>query len=223
MTTNAEFTAAFLEAMGWQEEIVGDEDLCLEYPACLYAFADRRVLALVPEALEMREQLSPRDSLDETLRTLFDLSQIRVQRETVLGLYAPYPVIGEPLPPVTDGGALSRLLLAMPDEDRLRGEVTLQDDLTACIAGENGELLAAAGAVCQGRLADISVAVHPGARGQGLGARVCAALIRRVQEQKRLALYRVEWDNLPSVRLAKRLGLSTGFVMEGARLFFPEE
>ena len=134
-----------------------------------------------------------------------------------------FPQIGETLPPVSDGDALERMLGAMEEPDRMRGEVTLQDDVTCCISGEDGELLAAAGAVCSGKIADISVAVHPAVRAKGLGTRVAAALIRKVQEQGYIALYRVEKVNLPSVRLARRLGLRPGFVMEGARILFPEE
>lgn len=67
------------------------------------------------------------------------------------------------------------------------------------------------------------MAVHPAVRAKGLGTRVAAALIRKVQEQGYIALYRVEKVNLPSVRLARRLGLRPGFVMEGARILFPEE
>ena len=48
-------------------------------------------------------------------------------------------------------------------------------------------------------------------------------LAEQVQEQGYIALYRVEKVNLPSVRLARRLGLRPGFVMEGARILFPEE
>ena len=39
---------------------------------------------------------------------------------------------------------------------------------------------AAAGAVCSGKIADISVAVHPAVRAKGLGTRVAAALIRNL-------------------------------------------
>ena len=84
-------------------------------------------------------------------------------------------------------------------------------------------MLAAAGAVREGNLCDISVSVHPSARGRGLGTRVTAALIRSVQEAGCVALYRVEQDNLPSVRLARHLGLQRGFTMEGALLRFPTE
>ena len=45
----------------------------------------------------------------------------------------------------------------------------------------------------------------------------------QLMEQGYIALYRVEKVNLPSVRLARRLGLRPGFVMEGARILFPEE
>lgn len=221
--TNAEFTTAYLDAMGWKDSVVADENLSVEYPACVYTFSDRRVTALVPEAMCLRKEIPEGAALTEVLGVLVDLEAVRVQREKVIGLFAQFPQIGETLPPVSDGDALERLLGAMEEPDRMRGEVTLQDDVTCCISGEDGELLAAAGAVCSGKIADISVAVHPAVRAKGLGTRVAAALIRKVQEQGYIALYRVEKVNLPSVRLARRLGLRPGFVMEGARILFPEE
>lgn len=221
--TNAEFTTAYLDAMGWKDSIVADENLSIEYPACVYTFSDRRVTALVPEAMCLREEIPEGAALTEVLGILVDLEAVRVQRETVIGLFAQFPQIGEALPPVCDGEALERMLGAMEEPDRMRGEVTLQDDVTCCISGKDGALLAAAGAVCSGKIADISVAVHPAVRAKGLGTRVAASLIRKVQEQGYIALYRVEKINLPSVRLARRLGLRPGFVMEGARILFPEE
>lgn len=221
--TNAEFTTAFLNAMGWEDSVVPDENLALEYPACVYTFSDRRVVALVPEALCLRDEIPEGAGLNEVLNVLLDLKELRVQRETVLGLFAQFPQIGENLPPIREETALQKLFDAMEEPDRLRGQVTLQDDATCCISGETGEILAAAGAVFDGRIADISVAVHPAVRAKGFGTRVTAALIRKVQQQGRIALYRVEKDNLPSVRLARHLGLRIGFVMEGARIFLPEE
>lgn len=58
---------------------------------------------------------------------------------------------------------------AVSEEDRARGEVTAQDDFTCCII-ENGRMLAAAGAVAENGIADISVLVRPDARERGLGA-----------------------------------------------------
>ena len=34
--TNAEFTTAYLDAMGWKDSVVADENLSVEYPACVY-------------------------------------------------------------------------------------------------------------------------------------------------------------------------------------------
>lgn len=128
--TNAEFTTAYLDAMGWKDSVVADENLSVEYPACVYTFSDRRVTALVPEAMCLREEIPVGAALTEVLGVLVDLDAVRVQREKVIGLFAQFPQIGETLPPVSDGDALERLLGAMEEPDRMRGEVTLQGDVT---------------------------------------------------------------------------------------------
>ena len=219
--TNAEFTAAYLEAMHWDGSVVLDENLSMHYPVCVYSFSGRRVIALAQELEEAMEDV-PRDaSLQQALDALFELEDVRVTKETVIGYYAGLPQFGRVLPAIADEAALMEMLDAMQREDRLRGEVTLQDDFTCCIM-QDGRMAAAAGAVIVGKMADISVAVHPDFRAQGLGGRVTASLIRKIQDAGYTALYRVEKNNLPSVRLAQRLGLQRGFIMEGALLEFPE-
>ena len=82
-------------------------------------------------------------------------------------------------------------------------------------------MLAAAGAVGENGIADISVLVRPDARGRGLGAQTVSALIRKIRKAGLETLYRAENDNLPSMRLAEKIGLARGFVMDGALLVFP--
>lgn len=220
--TAREFTGAYLASRGWDKPVVLDEELMIEYPICLYTFEDRRVFALAPEIEEGMELVDPQAELDQVLQCLFDLDQVRAVKESVTGFYAPRPQIGERLPAIADEGALADLFQAMDETDSILGEVTAADDFTCCIL-ENGRMLAAAGAVRMGKIADISVAVHPECRGQGLGARVTAALIRKIQGAGCVALYRAQHNNLPSLRLAQGLGLRRGFLMEGVQLIFPQE
>ena len=64
--------------------------------------------------------------------------------------------------------------------------------------------------------------MHPDARGRGLGARCVSALIRKIRKAGLQTLYRAENHNLPSMRLAEKIGLVRGFTMDGALLVFPE-
>lgn len=212
----------FLESRGWNAPVVTDENLMMEYPACVYTFADgRRVIALAPEMEEAVPEITEDASLNEVLDILFDLSEITVHPERVTGFYAPadFPANGEELPDADEAGLLA-LMDAVSEEDRARGEVTAQDDFTCCIV-ENGRMLAAAGAVAENGIADISVLARPDARGRGLGAQTVSALIRKIRKAGLETLYRAENDNLPSMRLAEKIGLARGFVMDGALLVFP--
>lgn len=74
--TNAEFTTAYLDAMGWKDSVVADENLSVEYPACVYTFSDRRVTALVPEAMCLREEIPVGAALTEVLGVLVDLEAV---------------------------------------------------------------------------------------------------------------------------------------------------
>ena len=142
----------FLESRGWNAPVVTDENLMMEYPACVYTFADgRRVIALAPEMEEAVPEIPEGASLNEVLDILFDLSEITVHPERVTGFYAPadFPANGEELPDADEAG-LHALMDAVSEEDRARGEVTAQDDFTCCIV-ENGRMLAAAGAVAAER------------------------------------------------------------------------
>ena len=226
----------FLESQGWNAPVVTDENLMMEYPACVYTFADgRRVIALAPEMeeavpaihgiqsqivhLQGAERFVSHPSGDHA--PSLDLSEITVHPERVTGFYAPadFPANGEELPDADEAG-LRALMDAVSEEDRARGEVTAQDDFTCCIV-ENGRMLAAAGAVAENGIADISVLVRPDARGRGLGAQTVSALIRKIRKAGLETLYRAENDNLPSMRLAEKIGLARGFVMDGALLVFP--
>ena len=217
------WTQCFLESQGWNAPVVMDGNLMMEYPACVYTFADgRRVITLAPEMEEAIEDIPQDAALDEVLDILFDLHEIAVHPERVTGFYAPadFPASGEELPNADEAG-LRALMRAANEEDRVRGEVNAQDDFTCCIV-ENGRMLAAAGAVVEGGLADISVLVHPDARGRSLGARCVSALIRKIRKADLETLYRAEENNLPSMRLAEKIGLVRGFTMDGALLVFPE-
>ena len=77
--TNAEFTTAYLDAMGWKDSVVADENLSVEYPACVYTFSDRRVTALVPEAMCLREEIPEGAALTEVLGVLVDLEAVRAK------------------------------------------------------------------------------------------------------------------------------------------------
>jgi ribosomal protein S18 acetylase RimI-like enzyme len=224
--TKEEFAAAYLAAQGWDRPVVLDDNLAMEYPVCVYEFSDRNIVALTPELEAAVEAVDPNAGLVKTLDLLFDLSQVRVKKlERVTGFYAHDPWIGEALPSIEseeDIDALLALMATLDEEEALLGEVTPEDDFTCCIM-ERGRMLAAAGAVLTGKMADLSVCVRPDCRGRGLGARVTSALIRKVQRAGCVALYRVQQDNLPSLRLAQRLGLLRGFNMEGALLEFPDE
>ena len=91
----------FLESRGWNAPVVTDENLMMEYPACVYTFADgRRVIALAPEMEEAVPEIPEDASLNEVLDILFDLSEITVHPERVTGFYAPadFPANGEELP-----------------------------------------------------------------------------------------------------------------------------
>ena len=76
----------FLESQGWNAPVVTDENLMMEYPACVYTFADgRRVIALAPEMEEAVPEIPEDASLNEVLDILFDLSEITVHPERVTG------------------------------------------------------------------------------------------------------------------------------------------
>ncbi len=215
------FTELMMNAMGWEGSVVTDDDLILEYPVCVYTFADdTRLTAVCPDI--PTEEVPENATLEETLNALFDMDQIEAQVETVIGFYADTAIDGEQLPDIADEAALNALLDALSDEDRMRGEVTAQDDFTACIT-QDGKMLAAAGAVRMGGLADVSLCVHPQARRRGLGKRVLLALLYKIRQAGLVPLYRVEQSNTPSVELATSAWLEAGFYMDGAQLFFPEE
>ena len=221
MTKN-QFKQQYMEAMGWTDAVVTDEDLMLEYPVCVYHFADGTQVTAVCEEIPA-EEVPEEESLENILEALFDMEAVSAQQETVLGFFAPGKIDGEDLPPVMDEDILEELLDALDDDDRVRGEVTMEDDFTASIIME-GHMIAAAGAVLESeRFADISLCVHPKMRGRGLGKRVLCALIKRIQAAGCEPVYRVEDTNVPSVRLARRAGLAVGFTMDGALLSFLEE
>ena len=220
--TKEECARQIREAMGWRTPVVHDGELPLEYPVCLYRFADGATVAAVCPDIP-REAVPQGLSLSGTLDALFDMEQAAAQPERVLGFCAPEPIQGEALPDITGEAALDALLDALSGRDRALGEVTAEDDFTACIV-QGGRMLAAAGAVrSEGNLADISLCVHPQARGQGLGRRVLCALLQKIQRAGCIPLYRAEEGNAPSVRLARRVGLAQCFSMEGALLTFPED
>ena len=220
--TKKEFAQQYLAAMGWNAPVVTDEDLMLEYPVCVYRFEGAQITA-VCEDIPV-EEVPQNEELDALLDALFDMESITAQRETVLGFYAPHDVDGaEELPPVMDEDILQELLDSLSEDDRTRGEVTMEDDFTASILLD-GHMIAAAGAVLESeRFADISLCVHPKMRGRGLGLRVLKCLIHRIRKAGCEPLYRVEDTNIPSVKLAKAAGLKIGFTMDGALLTFPEE
>ena len=219
--TRKEFTKQYLEAMGWDSPVVTDEDLMLEYPVCVYKFEGAQVTAVCEEI--PAEEVMSGEELETLLDALFDMEQIGMQRETVVGFFAPGKIEGEELPPVLDEDVLQELMDSMDEDDRVRGEVTMEDDFTASIIME-GHMIAAAGAVLESeRFADISLCLHPKMRGRGLGLRVLKCLINRIQKAGYEPLYRVEDTNIPSVKLAKAAGLKVGFTMDGALLSFPEE
>lgn len=218
--TDEEFGREYRAAMGWRTPVIHDAELTMEYPVCRYRFSDGTAVTAVCPDIPL-EDVPPGCGLMETLAELFDLEQVRATPERVLGFYAPKSAFGEDLPAIGDAAALDALLGALDDRDRAWGEVAVSDDFTACILRE-GRMLAAAGALRLGKLADISLCVHPLWRGQGLGSRVLCALLRKIQRAGCIPLYRVEEGNAPSVRLARRVGLAQGYAMEGALLTFPE-
>lgn len=218
--TDKEFARIFRSEMGWEERIVQDESLPMEYPICLYHFADgSNVTAVCPEIPE--DAVPKTDELSDVLCELFDMDAVQSSTETVYAFYAPEKITAEELPPIQDAEALNTLLALQNERDRLWGEVTAQDDFTVCIM-ENGRMMAAAGAVLDGgRIADLSLCVHPDRRGCGLGRRAAAALIRKIQQAGCVPLYRTEEINDASVRLARSIGLRIGYTMEGTQLHFP--
>lgn len=219
MTTCTQFTKAYLDAMHWQAQVVLDPNLMIDYPACTYAFEGQTVIALAEEMQDAVEYIPADANLEQVLKILFEPDTTRATHETVIGFFAQLRQFGEKLPPVVDSDALEQLMDAVDDADRLRGEVDTTDDFSCCIM-DQGHMVAAAGAIIEGGLADISVLVHPKWRGHGLGARVTSALIRKVQDAGYIALYRAEINNFSSVRLARHLGLKRGFIMEGALIEF---
>ena len=217
-----EFCTQYRAAMGFDAPVVTDEDLMLEYPVCLYRFSDGKTVTAVCEDIPA-EEVPADKSLKAILHDLFDMDEVSAQHETVLGFFAPDRIDGEELPPVMDEDILEELLSALSDDDRVRGEVTIEDDFTASILME-GHMIAAAGAVLESdKFADISLCVHPKMRGKGLGLRVLRCLLHRIQQAGCEPVYRVEDTNIPSVKLAKAAGLAVGFEMDGALLTFPEE
>ena len=217
-----EFCKQYRAAMGMDAPVVTDEDLMMEYPVCVYRFSDGQSVTAVCEDIPL-EEVPADGSLKNKLSELFDMDEVSAQYETVLGFFAPDAIEGEELPPVMDADILEELLDALDDDDRVRGEVTAEDDFTASILLE-GHMIAAAGAVLESdRFADISLCVHPKMRGRGLGLRVLKCLLHRVQKAGYEPVYRVEDTNIASVKLAKRAGLAVGFEMDGALLTFPEE
>lgn len=97
---NGELDRRLSRKPGVECAVVTDENLMMEYPACVYTFADgRRVIALAPEMEEAVPEIPEDASLNEVLDILFDLSEITVHPERVTGFYAPadFPANGEEL------------------------------------------------------------------------------------------------------------------------------
>lgn len=215
-----DFLKLYAKASGWESDVTVDDDLVPEYPCVKYHFGDKSVLSVCPEFEEKAGELFSGMSLEEALSHFFDLGEVELLRERVLGFYADTPMDGEDLPDVTDGDALEEMLSAMPYEDRARGEVSADDDFSCCI-WQSGKIIGAAGAVYDGVLADISVCVHPDFRGKGLGKRLVAALCRKIREKGIVSVYRVEEHNVPSLKVAEDLRMTLGFTMEGAQVVDP--
>ena len=212
-----EFLSLYAKASGWEGDVTIDEDLVPEYPCVRYQFGDKPILSICPEFSEEAKDLSPAMSLDEVLAHFFNLKEVTLMHERVLGFYADQPIPGEPLPDLTDEDKLEELLSALSYEDRARGEVSTEDDFSCCLIKE-GRIIGAAGAVFDGVLADISVCVHPDFRGRGIGRRLVSSLCRKIQAKGIVPVYRVEESNTSSVKLAQSLSLTLGFTMEGAQV-----
>ena len=118
MTKN-QFKQQYMEAMGWTDAVVTDEDLMLEYPVCVYHFADGTQVTAVCEEIPA-EEVPEEESLENILDALFDMEAVSAQQETVLGFFAPGKIDGEDLPPVMDEDILEELLDALDDDDRVR-------------------------------------------------------------------------------------------------------
>ncbi len=217
-----EFLKLYAKASGWESDVTIDNDLVPEYPCVKYTFGDISVLSICEEFAEYAEKLSPDMELEQVLALFYDLEQHSLMREKVLGFYADDCISGEDLPEISDENALNEFLNALPYEDAARGEVSVEDDFSCCMMRE-GKIIGAAGAVYDGVLADVSVSVLPEYRGQGIAKRLVAALCKKVQEKGIVPVYRVEESNAPSVRVAQSLGLTLGFIMEGAQVLCGHE
>jgi RimJ/RimL family protein N-acetyltransferase len=135
--------------------------------------------------------------------------------------------------PLLETETLLQVLLLRLNPARLEPLVNIFVVQTAAPGGfpryeirNEGRLLAAAGVNWQSSdWVEIFVQTDPDARDRGYGKSVCAALCRRLLEEKRQVLYAVEEKNAASLRLARGLGfedsgeretLCTGSVRTGA-------
>lgn len=201
-----------------------DRQLSPGYPLCLYRFQDgRRLLTLCEELEDAMPALQELGSLPDFVDVwdyLFEGS-LSFEAESVSGFYLPAVPDGWALGPFRplkrgDGLALSDLKRLDPAGFALAA-VRVRDLGAVGLFGENGQLLAAAGAQGFGPFGDISVLVQPDARGQGLGTAAVKALCVRLKELGLIPLYRAEDTNLASCALARGLGFLQGYAMDGGR------
>ena len=129
------------------------------------------------------------------------------------------------------GGDTSARLLAMADAAALEGLRRACSETEWAHAGSrsvehpaagvfvDGELAAVAGyEVWGGRIAHVGVVTHPGHRGRGLGASAVEHVVRAAVDTGLVPQYRTLASNVPSLRIADRLGFVPYAVSLAARV-----
>jgi RimJ/RimL family protein N-acetyltransferase len=106
-----------------------------------------------------------------------------------------------------DHAAFDELKAACSPEDWAPKGLALDARPTFGAFGDDGKLRAVAGfEIWSHRIAHLSVVADPAARGQGHGTRAVAAAARSALDANLVLQYRVLKQNLPSVRVAAKLG-----------------
>lgn len=106
-----------------------------------------------------------------------------------------------------DQALMDEFIDKSPQEDRNVGQVSLDDDLVMG-AFDAGKLVAAASTWdLKEQLSDIGVLVLPTYKNQRLGLSVVSKLIEAIIDT-RIPLYRADYDNPASEKIALRLGFS---------------
>lgn len=106
-----------------------------------------------------------------------------------------------------DASFMDEFLSLCPEEDKAVGQVSIEDDKVMGAFHENILVAVASTWDLKEQLSDIGVLVHPKYKKQRLGLSVVSKLIEEIMET-RIPIYRADYDNPASEKIALRLGFS---------------